>query len=152
MPHRKASSFLFYGAGIMEEMGMNLRTVRAGHANMFLSPVFAESFAHLSGCPIELYNTDGALGAAEPQDTDPDIILNSVIVSGVWNSSDASSLNPEKAGQFRSITRPGRRDWNILLVELHECIYLPVQICEVASVKNSFFSDRVHQKQYPFSV
>jgi xylulokinase len=55
---------LFYGAGIMEEMGMHLRTVRAGHANMFLSPVFAETFAHLSGCPIELYNTDGALGAA----------------------------------------------------------------------------------------
>jgi xylulokinase len=48
----------------MEEMGMHLRTVRAGHANMFLSPVFAETFAHLSGCPIELYNTDGALGAA----------------------------------------------------------------------------------------
>ena len=55
---------LNYGAGIMRGMGMSLSTIRAGHANMFLSDIFATTFANTSGCSIELYNTDGAIGAA----------------------------------------------------------------------------------------
>lgn len=55
---------LNYGAGIMQEMGMHLKTVRAGHANMFLSDVFTETFANVTDCTVELYNTDGAVGAA----------------------------------------------------------------------------------------
>lgn len=55
---------LNYGMEIMEEMGMQLQTIRAGHANMFLSPVFAQTFANVSGCVVELFQTDGAAGAA----------------------------------------------------------------------------------------
>ncbi|HET9278993.1 MAG TPA: FGGY family carbohydrate kinase [Flavitalea sp.] len=53
-----------YGMEIMRGMNMNLQTIRAGYANMFLSDVFASTFANSSGCTIELFNTDGALGAA----------------------------------------------------------------------------------------
>jgi xylulokinase len=55
---------LKYGMEVMEQMGMELKTVRAGFANMFLSEVFEEAFVNTSGCVVELYNTDGALGAA----------------------------------------------------------------------------------------
>jgi xylulokinase len=55
---------LQYGMEVMRDMGMDMRTVRAGHANMFLSPLFADTFASTTGCTVELYNTDGALGAA----------------------------------------------------------------------------------------
>jgi xylulokinase len=55
---------LIYGTEIMQPMGLQLNRVRAGYANMFLSNLFARTFANLSGCPVELYNTDGALGAA----------------------------------------------------------------------------------------
>ena len=55
---------LQYGMEAMKEMGMQMKTIRAGHANMFLSDVFAAAFAHTSGCIVELYNTDGAQGAA----------------------------------------------------------------------------------------
>ena len=55
---------LNYGMEIMLQMGMKLKTIRAGYANMFLSDVFAATFANISGCVIELYNTDGAAGAA----------------------------------------------------------------------------------------
>ena len=54
-----------YGMEIMREMGMNIRTVKAGYANMFLSPVFAQTLASVSDVTIELYNTDGAAGAAK---------------------------------------------------------------------------------------
>ena len=55
---------LNYGMEIMQQMGMKLKTIRAGYANMFLSEVFATTFANTSCCVIELYNTDGAAGAA----------------------------------------------------------------------------------------
>jgi xylulokinase len=53
-----------YGLDIMRENGMNPELIRAGKANMFLSPLFAEVFTNITGCVVELYNTDGSLGAA----------------------------------------------------------------------------------------
>ena len=55
---------LQYGMEIMQSMGMDIKTIRAGHANMFLSEVFASAFTNTSGCDLELYNTDGSIGAA----------------------------------------------------------------------------------------
>ncbi len=55
---------LQYGAEIMQKMGVHLTNIRAGYANMFLSDVFSSTFANISNCTVELYNTDGALGAA----------------------------------------------------------------------------------------
>jgi Sugar (pentulose and hexulose) kinases len=54
-----------YGMEIMKDMGMNMHVIRAGHANMFLSPIFRQTLASVSGATIELYNTDGAAGAAK---------------------------------------------------------------------------------------
>jgi xylulokinase len=53
-----------YGMNIMKETGIDLKLIRAGNANMFLSPVFRETLATITGVQIELYDTDGALGAA----------------------------------------------------------------------------------------
>lgn len=53
-----------YGMEIMEQIGIKARVIRAGKANMFLSPVFRESLAGVSGASIELYDTDGSVGAA----------------------------------------------------------------------------------------
>ncbi|MDR1653763.1 MAG: carbohydrate kinase [Prevotellaceae bacterium] len=54
-----------YGMEIMKAMGMNISVIRAGNANMFLSPVFRQTLANISGASIELYDTDGAAGAAK---------------------------------------------------------------------------------------
>ncbi len=53
-----------YGMEIMEKMGIRLDRIHAGNANMFLSPVFREALAGVSSAVIELYDTDGAAGAA----------------------------------------------------------------------------------------
>ncbi len=55
---------LNHGLEIIREMGITLSKVRAGHANMFLSPLFAQTFASLTQTTVELYNTDGSQGAA----------------------------------------------------------------------------------------
>lgn len=54
-----------YGIEVMEQMGMDVSRIHAGHANMFLSPVFRETLAGVTGAVIELYDTDGSVGAAK---------------------------------------------------------------------------------------
>lgn len=54
-----------YGMEIMQQMGMNIQKIHAGKANMFLSPLFRDTLAGVSGATIELYDTDGSVGAAK---------------------------------------------------------------------------------------
>jgi len=54
-----------YGMEIMTGMGMDINVIRAGNANMFLSSIFRQTLASISGATIELYDTDGAAGAAK---------------------------------------------------------------------------------------
>ncbi len=53
-----------YGIEIMQKMGMEISTIKAGHANLFLSPLFRRTLAAVTGATIELYETDGSVGAA----------------------------------------------------------------------------------------
>jgi len=53
-----------YGLDIMRSNGMEPAVIRAGKANMFLSPVFTEAFVNASNVPVELYNCDGSVGSA----------------------------------------------------------------------------------------
>ena len=54
-----------YGMEVMQEMGMDIRKIHAGKANMFLSDIFRNTLASVSGATIELYETDGSVGAAK---------------------------------------------------------------------------------------
>ena len=54
-----------YGMEIMESIGMKIERIHAGHANMFLSPIFRDTLASVSGATIDLVDTDGAAGAAK---------------------------------------------------------------------------------------
>ena len=53
-----------YGMEIMKNMGMEITTIKAGHANLFLSPLFRRTLAAVTGASIQLYETDGSVGAA----------------------------------------------------------------------------------------
>ncbi len=54
-----------YGIEIMQNMGMTVNKIHAGNANMFLSPLFRDTLASVSGATIELFDTDGSVGAAK---------------------------------------------------------------------------------------
>jgi xylulokinase len=75
-----------YGMEIMKTTGINPSVIRAGNANMFLSSVFRETLASLTGATIELYDTDGAEGAAK----------GAGIGSGVYNSFQDAFENLKK--------------------------------------------------------
>jgi len=53
-----------YGIDIMKGMGLCPRVIRAGRANLFLSPLFRQTLATVCGATLQLYDTDGSLGAA----------------------------------------------------------------------------------------
>jgi len=53
-----------YGLDIMRENGLRPSVIRAGKANMFLSPVFTHAFVNATRIPVELHECDGSVGAA----------------------------------------------------------------------------------------
>lgn len=53
------------GIDIMEGMGMSIKDIHAAHANMFLNNVFCQTLAGITGATINLYETDGGIGAAK---------------------------------------------------------------------------------------
>lgn len=71
---------LKYGFEVLRDMGLNTSVIRAGHANMFLSPVFREAFVNTINAPLELYNTDGATGAA----------IGAGVGAGIFDSTDTA--------------------------------------------------------------
>lgn len=54
-----------YGMEVMQDMGMDIYNIHAGKANMFLSQLFRQTLANTSGATIDLYETDGSVGAAK---------------------------------------------------------------------------------------
>jgi len=75
-----------YGMDIMKNIGIDASVIRAGKANMFLSPIFRETLAGISGATVELYNTDGSVGAAR----------GAGVGSAFYNSFEEAFVNLEK--------------------------------------------------------
>jgi xylulokinase len=86
-----------YGMEVMAETGIELKTIRAGFANMFMSDVFCETLAGVSGATIELYETDGSLGAAR----------GAGVGAGIYRSFEDAFQSLEK----RKVIEPGAGDF-----------------------------------------
>ncbi|MFC3117160.1 xylulokinase [Cellvibrio fontiphilus] len=52
------------GFDVLKSLGGSCEVVRAGKGNMFLSEVFAQTFANTTQAAVEMFETDGAEGAA----------------------------------------------------------------------------------------
>lgn len=76
-----------YGVDIMRENNIHPVVVRAGRANMFLSELFTQIFADVTGIPVELHNADGSIGAA----------IGAGIGAGIFSSA-AEAFSLHKAG------------------------------------------------------
>ncbi len=62
---QESIAFAFrYGLDILKENGTTPTVIRAGKANMFQSTVFQQAFVDVTNVPVELYQTDGSIGAA----------------------------------------------------------------------------------------
>ncbi len=55
---------LAYGLEVLRELGIPVKRIHAGNANLFLSPIFHETLASTASCSIEISASDGASGAA----------------------------------------------------------------------------------------
>lgn len=75
-----------YGIDIMNSMGIDVNIIRAGNANMFLSPLFKEALSCVTGAVIELYDTNGAVGAA----------IGAAIGAGIYASPEEAFVSLKK--------------------------------------------------------
>ncbi len=80
-----------YGMEVMRQMGMDIRKIHAGRANMFLSPLFRDTLAGVSGATIELYDTDGSVGAAK----------GAGIGAGIYSNNDEAFASLERLQVIR---------------------------------------------------
>jgi xylulokinase len=102
---------LNYGLEIMRKAGVTIKKVRAGKANMFLSPLFSKAFSTVTGATVELFNTDGSQGAAR----------GAGIGAGIYrDAKDAfAGLKPietiEPSGRLRSVYREAYAAWEEVL-------------------------------------
>ena len=85
-----------YGIEVMEQMGMNVNKIHAGHANMVLSPIFRETLAGVTGAVIDLYDTDGSVGAAK----------GAGIGAGIYKDNNEAFATLEKL----AVIEPARQD------------------------------------------
>lgn len=53
-----------YGMDVIRENNLDVKVIKAAHANMFLSPIFTHAFVNTLSVPVELYPVDGSVGAA----------------------------------------------------------------------------------------
>lgn len=53
-----------YGLNILNENKIQPKSIRVGHANLFLSDVFLDAFVNVTNTPVDLYPTEGSIGAA----------------------------------------------------------------------------------------
>ncbi|MBD8488009.1 carbohydrate kinase [Echinicola sp. CAU 1574] len=83
-------SALTFGFNIMKEMGLTLKTVKAGRANMFLSPLFREAFVNMNEVSLEFYDTDGSQGAAR----------GAGIAAGIYEQPKEAFVGLEKVASF----------------------------------------------------
>jgi xylulokinase len=105
-----ASAFR-YELDIMRENGMHPQVIRAGKANLFLSDVFIEAFVNTTNVPVELYNSDGSVGAA----------LGAGIGAGFYKSpheafremKPLSITEPQKQNEYEAIYN----DWKKILLK-----------------------------------
>lgn len=104
-----------YGMDIMKNIGINASVIRAGKANMFLSPIFRDTLAGITGATIELYNTDGSIGAAR----------GAGIGSGYYKSFNEAFTNLKKLEVIEpdpSKTKKYEAAYNNWLIQLEKAI------------------------------
>jgi len=75
-----------YGMEVMQGMGIDTRIIRAGFANMFMSSIFRDTLAGVTGATIELFDTDGSVGAAK----------GAGIGAGIYKSNEEAFASLEK--------------------------------------------------------
>ncbi len=85
---------LKYSFDIMQSMGLSIQRVKAGRANMFLSPLFREAFVNTTSTSLELYNTDGSIGAARGAGIGAGIYATSA--EAFTNLQQLETLEPDK--------------------------------------------------------
>ena len=103
-----------YGLDVMKAMGMEFSVIRAGDSNLFQSEVFKEAFVNTCNVNLEIYNTDGAQGAARGSGIGIGLYQNQADAFKGLKVVDKLHPEPERVKKYEAIYQ----HWNTNLLEL----------------------------------
>jgi len=86
--HEGIAFSMVYGIELMANAGIHPTRMKAGKSNMYLSDIFSAAIVNSSNVPVELVDSDGALGAA----------LGAGVGSGLFNSPEEATQSLTKLG------------------------------------------------------
>ena len=95
-----------YGIDIMKKTGLEPKIIKAGNANLFLSSIFRQTLSTICDAEIELYNTDGSLGAAR----------GAALGSGIYKNRKEAFENLKKL----LTVKPNYKDKEVLELRYHQ--------------------------------
>ena len=102
-----------YGMDIMNEMGIDIQVIRAGNANLFLSPIFRDALAGVTGTVIELYDYEW-LGAPRGAGIGAGIYKNAEEAFASLKKINVIEPDGFKANAYCGRSRRGKNAWNNL--------------------------------------
>jgi xylulokinase len=102
-----------YGLDIMRNNGINPLIIRANKTNLFLSDVFAQSFASVNNVSVEFYEGDGSYGAAVGAGLGAGIYSNSVEAFSLRKPIEV--VQPKQVDQYQSIYENWKTALNLQL-------------------------------------
>ncbi|MEY2792028.1 MAG: Xylulokinase [Bacteroidota bacterium] len=111
--HEGIAFSMVYGIELMANAGIHPTLMKAGKANMYLSNLFTSAIVNSSGIPVELLETDGALGAA----------LGSGVGAAIYISAEEATSNLKKLEQFipdktsQELYKVAYENWKESLIE-----------------------------------
>ncbi|TAL48270.1 MAG: carbohydrate kinase [Chitinophagaceae bacterium] len=110
---QEGTAFAFrYGLDIMKENGIEPSVIRAGKANMFLSDLFTEAFVNATQVPVEIYESDGSIGAAIGAGIGANFYTSAK--EAYRNIKKLKTVEPGSAGEYKDVYR----DWKKYLENL----------------------------------
>lgn len=107
---------LRYGFDIMKENGISPHVIRAGKANMFLSDVFAQTFANVNNVAVEFYDGDGSFGAAIGAGIGAGIFADAVSASKKRNPVDV--IQPQQFELYNELYENWKEVLNVQLIKI----------------------------------
>lgn len=105
-----------YGMDIMKGIGIDASVIKAGKANMFLSPIFRNTLAGISGATIELYDTDGSVGAARGAGIGSGYYANAAEAFSNLNKLDVIEPDQSKSQEYKDAYNNWKKELDKALV------------------------------------
>jgi xylulokinase len=101
------------GYDIVQSISSASSVIRAGKSNLFLSPLFREAFVNTLRVPLELYETNGATGAALGAGVGANVYASTEEAMAGLNRLEVIEPDPSKEEQYEQVYQEWKKEFGL---------------------------------------